>query len=1008
MKQSLKWISTLFVVLICQFSLAQEKTVTGVISDETMPLPGATVVVKNTSNGVQADFDGNYSIKTQKGAVLVFSFVGYKSQEVTVGDSNTINIVLAENTQLDEVVVMGFVTQKAENISSAVENVGAKELSKLSAVTSLDNALQGKAAGVQVVNASGRPGQAGNVRIRGVNSLTGAGANPIYVVDGSIMTPREMTSINPDDVASMVVLKDAAAAALYGSRAGNGVIIVTTKRGKVGSTIYNVSTSMGSSERVNDNFDVMNAQQFIDYEIKLRNAGVNGIPNRSPEEQARLIRDGADWQNEIFRNGLIQSTQFSASHGTENSNFRASFSNDKNTGLVRPFKGYERLVGRVKAESKMKHNVTIGSNISMAYSEEDSPRESFNVLSPVFTAYGSVPIIPKYQVDQNGQQVLDTNGNPIYNTAGLPNNFNYFDIYDTYFLNRRDFRAFGNVFAKIDDFLIKGLSFKSDFSATYARLVTETFVVPGSNIDQAFNGASADGSKTDTGLDDLDYRWVNQVNYNTTINEKHNIAAVFFSDYNKFNRYNYTIGSRGFPNSFLQVQSLGATPVTTTTGRSDNLVFGYGANVNYDYNDKYFLSGSIRRDGNSSFGENTRFGYFPGASAGWKISSEDFMDKVTFINLLRLRASYGETGNIAGIGQTYATTNVAFPQYNNLNGAAPSTSVNNPNLGWESVKTTNIGVEFQMMDRKLSGKVDYFIANRTGFYFSQDLPTEGGGYATTINAGEFENRGFEFTLSYDILRSKNLNWSVYGNLTLLQNEIMDLNGNPELFAGSTVQRVGGNVGEYFLVRYAGINPANGEPLYYDIDGNVTNVFNSDDADALSGKTPNPTYFGGFGTSFRYKGFDLSADFVFQGGNYIQNIAEIVLVDPSNYGNQNFRTDAGNFWTTPGQTNVLPNPINADGTTRQSQLTDQFLQKGDFVRFRTLNIGYTFGKDLFGNIPVESLRVFFQGQNLATFTNFRGDPEVGFIGLEGQGLSGESYRWAYPNAKIISFGAQLSF
>lgn len=1008
MEKNLKWICTLFVVMFFQFSFSQEKTITGVISDEALPLPGATVVVKGTSNGVQSDFNGVYSITTKKGDVLVFSYVGYKNQEVQVGDSDKIDVILIADTQLEEVVVLGFVSQKAENITSAVEVVGAKELSKLSAVTSLDNALQGKAAGVQVVNASGRPGQAGIVRVRGVNSLTGAGASPIYVVDGSIMTSREMTSINPDDIETMTILKDAAAAALYGSRAGNGVVVVTTKRGKTGVTRYQVNTSFGSSERVEDNYAVMNAQQYLDYEDKLITAGVNGIPTRSAEEKARLVRDGTSWENEIFRKGTIRSTQFSASHGTETSNFYASFANDKNTGLVEPFNGYERLVGRIKAESKMKHNVTIGSNISMSYSEEDSPRESFNVLSPVYTAMGSVPIIPKFQVDENGQQVLDANGNPIYNSAGLPNNFSYFDIYENYFLNRRDFRAFGNVFVNIDDLFVKGLSFKSDFAATYARLVTETFIVPQSSIDQAFNGVDATGQKNDTGLDDLDYRWVNTVNYVRTFNEKHNISATLFSEYNLFNRYSYALESQGYPNSFLQVQSVGSTPTDATTGRIDNAILGYGFNMNYDYEDKYFATVSYRRDGNSSFGQDSRFGYFPGFSAGWKITSEDFMKKVTFLDLLRLRVSYGESGNISGIGQTYSVTSVAFPNYNNLNGAAPSTSVNNPNLGWESVRTTNIGVEFQMLKRRLSGKVDYFVANRTGFYFNQNLPTEGGSYTTTLNAGEFENRGFEFTLSYDVIRNKDITWSVYGNITLLDNEIMDLNGNPEIFSGGTVQRVGGNVGEYFTVRYAGVNPANGEPLYYDIDGNVTNVYSADDSVALSGKTPNPTYFGGFGTSINFKGFDLSADFAFQGGNYIQNIAELVLVDPSGYGQQNFRTDAGNFWTTPGQTGVLPSPVNSDGTTRQFQLTDQFLQKGDFVRFRTLNFGYTFGKSILGDVPIESLRIYFQGQNLYTFTNFKGDPEVGFIGLEGAGLSGEAYRWAYPNAKIISVGAQLTF
>ena len=1006
MKSKFKWIFTLLLALSMQFSFAQEKTVTGVVSDKTGPLPGANIVVKGTTNSTQTDFDGKYSIKVKAGEVLVFSFTGYNNSSVTVGASNVYSVILSDGIKLDEVIVTGFTKIKKDNVVSAISVVGSTELQKLSSVTSIDNMLQGKAAGVQVVAASGRPGQAGRVVVRGANNINGASSNPIYVVDGALMTSIEMNSINPADIESMSVLKDAAAASLYGSRAGNGVIIVTTKRANSGKTQFNVNTSFGYSERVDDNFSVMNASQYLAYEDKLKAAGVNGIPTRTDGEKAILVRDGENWEDQIFRRGEIRSTQISVGHANETSNLYASFSNDSNSGLVNPWNGYDRITGRVKFDQKTKYNFTFGSNINMSYSKDDRPRESFNVLSPIYTAYGSSPLIPKYETNGDGSLVLDADGNPIYNTAGLPNNFSYFDIYENYFITTRQFRTFGNVYGKFDDLFIKGLSFKSDFSAIYGRTVNETFIVPGSDIASAFGIPT--GEKTDGGGDALDMRWVNTLEYSKSFG-KHNVNATLFSDYNTYNAYSYSLESQGYPNDFLQVQSVASTPTGATTSRADYMFMGYGTSLSYDFSDKYFVTLSGRRDGSSQFGADNRFGFFPSASVGWKLSSENFLKDSKTINFLKLRTSFGSSGNVAGIGQTYPATSVAFPSYNNLNGAAPTGSVNNPNLGWEEVVTTNFGLEFRLFNNRVSGAADYFIANRSNFYFTDLLSTEAGGYSTRINAGEFQNKGLELSLNIDLVKNKNFAWSVYGNVSFIKSKILDLNGEEEIFSGSTVQRVGGYLGEYFLVRYAGVNPANGEPLYFDIDGNVTNVYNGDDADALSGKTPNPTYFGGFGTTFLYKGFDLSADFAFQGGNYIQNIAELVLLDPSSINTQNFRTDAANFWTTPGQTNVLPSPVNADGTTRTYQNTDQFLQKGDFVRFRTLNFGYTFTKKVLGNkSPIDKFRVYFQGQNLFTWTDFRGDPEVGFIGLEGAGLSGEAYRWAYPNAKIISFGTQITF
>lgn len=1005
MRSKFKWIFTLTLAFMMQFSYAQEKTITGTVTGDGMPLPGATIVVKNTTNGVQSDFDGNYSIKANVGDVIEFSYVGYKKVSSVVGASSVINVSLEDDTQLDEVIVTGFVQRKSTEISSAVGKVTSAELEKLAPMTTIDNMLQGKIAGVQVVANGGRPGQPARIMVRGANGLSGSG-NPLYVVDGVFMTSTEMVSINPADIESQVVLKDAAASSLYGARAANGVIVITTKSAKAGKTSYQFNSSYSITERVDDGINMMNATQFLDMQEKLRSVGFTNIPIRTPEERQALIRNGTNWEKEIFRTGFIRSNSFQVSSGTETTSLFASLSTEKNDGLVRPWDGLERLTGRIKIDHKMRSNVTLGANVAMSYTSDDRPRESSNVLSPIFTAFRSVPIIPVYQTSPDGNLILDPNGNPIYNTAGLPNNLNYFDIYDNYKINTRQFRTFGNVYLKVDDLFIKGLSAKTEFAGVYTRDVRETFVAPNSNIGNAFG--LAEGNKRDSGFDDLDYRWVNTLNYNKTFG-KNSIDATLFSELNKFNRYSYLLETNGFSTNFLTVQSVGTTPFATSTSRLDYLTIGYGLNIGYVYDEKYILEGSVRRDGNSRLGVDNKTGFFVSGSVAWRLGQEEFFKNIQQIDDLKLRLSWGQRGSVSGLAQTYASTNVIFPSYNNTPGAAPSLNIAASNLGWSVSETTNFGVEFALLGR-LTGTFDIFNDKRSGFYFNNFLPVESGSFRSVINAGEFVNKGFEISLNYDIIKNQNFRWSVFGNYTNVKNKINNLFDVDELFdGGGNINRVGQMLNSFFLVRYAGVNPSNGDALYYDVDGNITNIYNGSDAVLLENKSPNPTFYGGFGTSFNIYDFDLAFDFSYQGGNYIYNLHEAVLTNPS-INNMNFRSDAVNFWVQPGDVNVLPSPFEPDGSIRPVRASDQFLQKGDFIRFRTLNFGYTLrGSKLPGSF-IDSVRIYVQGQNLYTWTKFAGDPEVGIFNAEDTTAEavGSSYYFPYPNTKSYTFGVQVKF
>ena len=1007
MRSKFKWILTLLVAFTMQFSFAQEKTITGSVTDASgNAVAGANIQVQGGARKTQTGFDGKYSIKANTGDVLVISFVGMQELRRTVGAASSINVKMSSGEKLEEVIVTGFTKKKAVDVSSAIGKINAAEMEKMAPMTTIDNMLQGKIAGVQVVANGGRPGQPARITIRGANGLNGSG-NPLYVVDGVYMTSNEMLSINPADVESQTVLKDAAAAALYGSQGGDGVIVVTTKKGVKGKTTFQLNSSYSFQERVDDGVTMMDATQFLDMQEKLRLNGA-ALPIRTPQQRATLIQNGTKWQKEIFRQGYIQSNGFQVTSNDENTSFFASIANEKSSGLVRPWNGLERLTGRIKVDQKMRQNITFGANIAMSYTNDDRPRESSNVLSPIFAAFRGVPIIPVYQKDPSGNIIVDGQGKPIFNTAGLPNNINYFDIYENYFINTRQFRTFGGVYAQYDNLFIDKLSFRTDFNGVYTRDARETWIVRGSNIATTFGVPT--GQKNDNGFDRLDYRWLNTFNYKSTFGKNHSLDMTLFSEMNKYNNYFYSLSSTGYATNFLQVQSVGSVPTLTNTTRVDYLILGYGLNVAYAYKDRYLFEGSIRRDGNSRFGRAKKIGYFPGASFAWKASEEEFIKSIKAINSLKFRVSFGERGSLNGLNQVYASTNIAFPAYGGVPGAAPALAVAGEDLGWSTSQTLNTGAEFELFNNRLSGTFDYFTDTRSGFYFTNFLPVESGSYTNEINSGEFVNKGYELTLNYKILKNTPLKWTVSANYTNVKSKINDLNGLTDIAdGGGNLNRVGQMLNSHFLVRYAGVNSSNGEPLYLDKDGNTTNVFNGGDAVLLENKTPNPTFYGGFGTTFTYKGFDLSGDFAYQGGNYIYNLQEQVLTNP-NAANQNFRTDAINFWTTPGQTNVLPKPIRADGSLQIAQETDQFLQKGDFIRFRNLNFGYTLGKNQLGNIPVTNVRFYVQGQNLFTWTDFTGDPEAGIFNSEDTTAEavGTTYYFQYPNAKSLTFGMQLKF
>jgi len=1027
MKRKLTWTLTLFIALIIQFSYGQEKTISGIVTSSVdgLPLPGVNVIVKSTSRGVQTDFDGNYSIDASAGEVITFSFLGMQTSETTVGPSNSINVTLQEDVEsLTEVIVVGFSTKSRDELTSAVANVTAEDLARIAPSVSIDNMLQGVAAGVQVTAQNGKPGNTAFIRIRGIGSIN-AGNQPLYIVDGATMDEADVNSINPSDISSVSVLKDAASTSIYGARGGNGVIVITTKRGsKNTEAVFTVKSRIGWGRKTKDNFNMMNAAQKLQYEAEMNAYGLdNGVASSitSNEEYNRYLSRDNDWRETLLQDSYIQSTSFSVAGGEDKIGYYFSLGWDEESGIIKDLKGYTRLSGTLNVDYDVKEWATLGTSLNFSTLENEDPRDIYNAQNPFQAAYSYNPYETLYILDDDNNQILDSNGNPILNptSQGYPVSSELRENRNTRIYNT----ARGNIF--LDLKLHENFTWRTQASGVYQQYRRESFLQPGSTLDLIINNQVPTGSKTDNGSFDFTYTILNKLTYNKTFGEKHNLEVTALSEYIKSDFKSYLANGDGFVIGGPSVLDVAATPTAVGGGRSEYAIFSLAANVDYNYDNRYILNGTIRRDGSSRFGKNTKYGTFYSGSFAWNINNEAFMESLDFINTLKLRASAGTSGNDQ-IGRYQAQTTYTYVPYNGTTTLVPG-NFGDPDLSWEENFNYGIGLEFGLFKNRLRGLVDYYHRTTSNLLLAEQLPVTTGYNSITGNLGEMVNKGWEFELAYDVIRNQDFRWTISGNVNLYDNELtkltgaeplLDDDGNPlpeELFTvfnSSTILRVGEEVNVFYDVRYAGVNPANGEALYYESDGFgnptdvVTNVTSGNQV-VLSGKSPLANLDGSLTTSFDYKGFDLSANFYFKAGNYIWNQAWNfdLLSDGSNSG-ANQRLDAFNYWRNPGDTNVLPRP-----NSNSHQSSDRFLEKGDYVRLRSMQLGYTLPSEYIDKLALEGLRFYISATNLWTYAPYySGDPEVG-IGSEESVpnvIPGEFSLYSYPTTSSISFGIDIKF
>jgi TonB-linked SusC/RagA family outer membrane protein len=1019
MKTKLKGFLTLLLALIVQITFAQEKTVSGTVSDSSGILPGVSVVIKGTTQGTETDFDGKYSIKANTGDVLVFNYLGYKVVERTIGNSNSINVSLEEaGTQLEEVVFIGYTNKKRGELSSAVSSVTTAQLERAVSTSGIDNALQGVATGVQVTAQNGKPGNAAFVRIRGIGSIN-AGSEPLYLLDGIQVDEDEIIGINPSDIERMDVLKDAASTAIYGSRGANGVVVITTKRGKKNKKAQiRLQTNLGLSTEAKRNFEMMNARQKLEYERSIGVGVGSGVLLQS--EWDRLISLDHDWSDDLLKNAEIRSVNLSVTGGDEKLTYFMSIANDSNTGIIELIESaFTRTSTRLNIGYDANNWLDLSTSLAFSTSNDQDPRDRNNIQNPVNGRFTFNPYEPVYLTDANGDRIPNRRGLDTFNPThqGLSSLAQVRANQD----DDTDNRFFGTFKADIklsDDF-----SYQFGTNVSYFNRTARGVLHAGSALDMIFNGTPT-GTSDAFNMNTFQYSLLNKLNYNKTFNERHAVNATVFMEYQDWSQERSYARSQGFVVNGPTVISAGATPLTTTGRTDSSTLFSIAASADYILDEKYILNGTIRRDGSSRFGANTKYGTFWGASAAWNIYKEDFFSDLTdTVDDLKIRINAGTSGNDQ-IGLYQHLTTYGFNSYNGSTASTPA-NFGDPNLGWEQSFTYGAGIEFGLFDSRIKGVVDYYKKNTTDLLLNVPISSIQGGGNIFKNIGEVENSGWEFELRGDIIRNENFRWNAGVTFSTYDSKVLKLATDDDLtvgYANYTTLRVGEEVHSYKLSRYVGVNPANGEALFLDANDNVT-TSNSDDV-VLSGKTPFAQFDGGFNTSISYKGLDITADLYFKGGNYIFNAVEQQHLSDGTGANSNQRVDAFNYWKQPGDTNVLPNPVtngyngavNANNRTISNGNSTRYLQRGDYLRLRNLQLGYSIPSEFLEKGPFTQIRMHLTGQNLWTYIPYyKGDPEVGIGSAESNPNSttrdqipGEYSLNSYPTLRTISFGIDLKF
>jgi TonB-linked SusC/RagA family outer membrane protein len=1006
MRSKLTWILTpLLLVLSLNFSFAQEKTISGnVVDQDNVPLPGVSVIVVGTTRGTQTDFDGNYSIRASEGEVLRYSYIGQTTVDRTVGASYVINVQMEEDAEtLEEVVVTGYRTQAKEKSSIASQTITSETVVNRPNANVVQT-LSGQVAGLDISTSSGQPGAAPTVRLRGVNSING-NTSPLFIVDGTPVDEDNFRSINPQDIESISVLKDAGATAIYGNRGANGVVVITTRSGSFNTPLQIEYTGILSFSTLQDNdYNLMNSQEQLGLEAE-RGAGRGAT--LTPDEIAAAPT--FDWVDFFFRTGLTQNHNLRLTSGSENFSQATTLGYFDQEGILKDsdlkrFSIRNNLTGRSEND-----RFNYGTNVSINYSKSNEPNgiggSAIN-RNYILGAYQSVPYItPDEYTDGAGllSPLLFSN-TPLF----LLDRLNTYTRYEEEVKIIGSFNASYKLTPELTARIVMGGDYQSEF-LTRAEGPTSFNAL-------LFGGAEnpTSGFQQQSSTRQFSY---NQVTSLTYANEwgRHSVNLAGYIEYFKahFRQFGYFANGLN-PLTFYPGDGSGLIPVQfdqdagallfTDNANAQILnagLFSYFGQGDYDYDTRYGFTGTIRRDASYRFAGSNKWATFFSLAGRWNIHNEAFMDGSIF-NTLKLRASYGTAGNQRISGTSYfsapdLTKNffATGPGYGNQNSIFLS-QIANTTLQWETVASANIGLDFELFDRSLRGTVDVYDKQTSDLF--QSTPVSAINSVTSLNAntGDLSNRGVDFTLNWDVVRSDepdgfNLTLNAVGNYN--ETELSNLPSEEGEIIGTG--RNGGKLFEYYTLRYAGVNPANGNLLFYTADGEVTETPDADTDRVWLDKNIFPDWQGSFGFNMDYKGFFVTTQFNYVVGVDRYDFDLSGFQDPNNIGQFRSSRDLFRAWTPDNRITDIPS---YDAFNRDAYASDRYLREADYVRLRFAQIGYDFPSRALENTGISRLRIFGNAENLFTWSKWRG------FDAEAQNNTSR----LYPTPRTLSVGFELGF
>jgi len=976
-----KWIRTInlpvvgFLVLFPISLLAQEISVSGTVTDtDGEALPGVNVLIDESGSGTITNTDGEFQLDAPSDGTLVFSFIGFEPQRVQVDGRTTIDVVLRESTaELDELVVMGYSERGLREISSSVVSIDAEDLQDVT-TSNTTSLLQGKASGVYMSSTSGSPGSTPEVRIRGAGSIT-AGSDPLYVIDGVIAGSGgsfDVNMLNPRDIESITVLKDASATSLYGSRASNGVIVITTKQAQPGTSNIDISTTLGVNNRTNGNFEVMNSAQNYEYHELM------GNPNL---DSSWLDRD-TDWQDLAFDQGITQEYQVSVSAGSDRTRYYISgnYYNEEGTLISDEL---ERFSGRLNLTHQVNDRLNLITSLSGSYTNNLN-----NPTGALYQSYTNLPWDEPYR--ENG--TIRTGNESSW--IGRDNANFLYPLQYNWNQNRRHYMA-GSVRAEYDIF--DWLYVSSTNRATMNAFRAE------SNADRRTAAGSTNNGELSNSYDYSSSFISSNLAHASRNFGDHSLSGLAGVEYQR----SYSDGMSGTgigiePN--LGILNVTAEPLSLGGYKNESEFFSALSQVEYSFRDTYFGTVSYRLDGSSRFGVDNRYGNFYSVGGSWLLSNESFMDGLESVDLLRLRGSYGTSGN-AGIGNYEHYGLYAYTvQYAGNPGAVPS-RIANPDLTWEIARQANIGVDLELFER-VEFSTDVYQQTNEDLLLAVVLPATAGFSSRTENVGSVRNRGVEFELSTQNIVGE-FNWTTDFNISFNRNEVIKLHEGEDILAGNQRIMEGYDKNTWYMRNWMGVDSETGDPLWEvlteDADGNIVDrdvTSNYSEATLQPVGSATPDFSGGIRNRLSYRGVSLNTFFTFTYGNDVYHSARQLFDSDGAYPgyNQMVLKNDWSRWQQPGDDATHPRAV-FGGNQNSNSPSSRYLEDGSYLRLQNITLSYNFSPDLLSEVGFRSLRVFASGDNLVTFTGFSGmDPQAGVE----SGTAGTKY----PISRKLLFGIEI--